>query len=92
MSPLQLVSSGLIPANDLSDRVGDTGGLELVLPNLMTRPGTICVKGDNANLNPTSPDCCSDVLTVVGGVVKLLTANDCWPGCALQFLEPFCSW
>ena len=39
MSPLQLVSSGLIPASDLSDGVGDTGGLELVLPNLMTRPG-----------------------------------------------------
>lgn len=69
MSPLQLVSSGLIPANDLSDGVGETGGLEVVLPNLMTRPGTICVNGDNANLNPTSPDCCSVVVTVVGGGV-----------------------
>lgn len=92
MSPLQLVSSGLSPASDLSDGVGDTGGLELVLPNLMTRPGTIWVKGDNANLNPTSPGCCSVVETVVGGVVKLLTANVCWPGWGLQFLEPFCSW
>lgn len=40
MSPLQLVSSGLMPANDLSEGEGDTGGLELVLPNLMTLPGT----------------------------------------------------
>lgn len=40
MSPLQLVSSGLIPASDLSDGVGDTGGLELVLPKRMTLAGT----------------------------------------------------
>lgn len=92
MSPLQLVSSGLIPANDLSDRVGDTGGLELVLPNLMTCPGTICVKGDNANLYPTSPGCWSVVVPLVVGVVKLLTASACWPVCGLQFLEQFISW
>lgn len=92
MSSLQLVSSGLNPANDLSDGVGDTGGLELVLPNRMTLPGTICVRGDNANLNPTSPDCCSVVVTVVGEGVKLLTAEVCWPAGWLQFLEPFCSW
>jgi hypothetical protein len=38
-SPLQLVSSGLITASDRSDGVGDTGGEEFVLPNLIIRAG-----------------------------------------------------
>ncbi|TNN31001.1 hypothetical protein EYF80_058847 [Liparis tanakae] len=38
-SSSNLVSSGLIPASDLSEGVGDIGGLELVLPKRMTRPG-----------------------------------------------------
>lgn len=34
-SPLQLISSGLIPANERSEWVGETGGEELVLPNML---------------------------------------------------------
>lgn len=49
MSPLQLVSSGLRPASERSDGVGDTGGLELVLPNLMIRPGTAWAREDRAS-------------------------------------------
>lgn len=62
MSPLQLVSSGLIPANDLSDGVGDTGGLELVLPKRMTLAGT------------TGTDGWSGVAVVVGEDVMVLVA------------------
>lgn len=97
ISPLQLVSSGLIPASDLSDGVGDIGGLELVLPNRMTRPGTIWANDDNANLNPPSLDCCSEMAVVVGEDVMVLAAEVCWLGCKTLFfktavLPPFCSW
>lgn len=97
ISPLQLVSSGLIPAKDLSDGVGDTGGLELVLPNRMTRPWTTWVSDDNANLNPTSPNCWSEAAPVVGEAVTVLAAEVCWPGCEMPFFKAAplllcCSW
>lgn len=75
MSPLQLVSSGDIPARDLSEGVGETGGLELVLPNLMTRPGTTGVMEDRENLKPPSVDRTSPAVVVVvrdGEVMRLL--------------------
>lgn len=75
MSPLQLVSSGLIPAKDLSDGVGDTGGLELVLPKRMTLSGTTVANEDKVNLNPLSPDECSGVEVVVGEDVMVLAAE-----------------
>lgn len=99
MSPLQLVSSGLIPANDLSDGVGDTGGLELVLPNRITRPGTACASEDRDNLNPPSTDWWSEVEVVVGEDVVVLAAEvvPCKPDCKMPFFKtvavpPFCSW
>lgn len=93
MSPLQLVSSGLIPASDLSDGVGDTGGLELVLPNRMTLPGTIGVIDDKASLKLTSPDGVSEMVAAVGEDATVPAAG----GCPLPFfkaaeLPPFCSW
>lgn len=84
MSPLQLVSSGLIPANDLSDGVGDTGGLELVLPKRMTLAGTAGADG------------CSGVAVVVGEDVMVLVAEFA-PCCDVPLfktvvLPPFSSW
>lgn len=69
-SPLQLASSGLIPANDLSDGVGDTGGLELVLPKRMTLAGTAAAVG------------CSGVVAVAREDVMVLVAMfaPCWLG------------
>lgn len=77
MSPLQLVSSGLIPANDRSDGVGDTGGLELVLvlPKRMTRPGTTCAMEDRAIFNPPSANWGSGVVVVVGQDVVVLATD-----------------
>lgn len=104
MSPLQLVSSGDIPARDLSEGVGETGGLELVLPNLMTRPGTTGVMEDSENLKPSSADRMSAavVLVVVDGEEVLLlllvvlvafAAVDCdIPFFRAEPPPPFCSW
>lgn len=101
MSPLQLVSSGDIPARDLSEGVGETGGLELVLPNLMTRPGTTGVMEDRENLKPPSADRMSAAVVVVGVVVDgeevLLLVAFAAPDWEIPFfkaelLPPFCSW
>lgn len=108
MSPLQLVSSGDIPARDLSEGVGETGGLELVLPNLMTRPGTTGVMEDRENLKPPSVDRTSPAVVVRDGEVMWLllvplvvvvvalvgfAALD-WdiPFFRAELLPPFCSW
>lgn len=104
MSPLQLVSSGDIPARDLSEGVGETGGLELVLPNLMTRPGTTGVMEDRENLKPPSTDRMSAGVVVVVEVVDgeevlllLVLADGCrpdWqnPFFGAELVPPFCSW
>lgn len=93
MSPLQLVSSGLIPASDLSDGVGDTGGLELVLPNRMTLPGTTGVIDDKASLKPTSPDGGSEMVAAVGEDATVLAAGvSKLPFFKAAELPPFCSW
>lgn len=108
MSPLQLVSSGDIPASDLSEGVGETGGLELVLPNLMTRPGTTGVMEERENLKPPSADRTSPaaevvVVEVVDGEAMLLLllvvvvvafAVLVWaiPFLRTEPLPPFCSW
>lgn len=94
MSPLQLVSSGDIPARDLSEGVGETGGLELVLPNLMTRPGTTGVMEDRENLKPPSADRTSTavVVVVVDGEAVLLLVDWEIPFFRAELLPPFCSW
>lgn len=104
MSPLQLVSSGDIPARDLSEGVGETGGLELVLPNLMTRPGTTGLMEDRENLKPPSADRMSAavlllllLLVVVDEeevlllLLPLFAALD-WEIPFLRAEPPFCSW
>lgn len=102
MSPLQLVSSGDIPARDLSEGVGETGGLELVLPNLMTRPGTTGLMEDKENLKPPSADRTSaavllQVVVVVEGeqvlllLVPLFAALD-WGIPFFRAGPPLCSW
>lgn len=102
MSPLQLVSSGLIPASDLSDGVGETGGLELVLPKRITLPGTAWANEDRANLKPHSPGWASGATAAaVGEEATALVAEPtpCWPGGSMPFFKtaaapppPFCSW
>lgn len=95
MSPLQLVSSGLMPASDLSDGVGDTGGLELVLPKRITLSGITGASEEKLNLNVLSPDRGSDV-AVVGGDV-MVPAVELVLCCKVPFfksaaLPQFCSW
>lgn len=102
MSPLQLVSSGLKPANERSEGVGDTGGLELVLPNRMTRPGTAWASEDKASLKQAPSASWWSKVGVVfeADAVVLVVAAEaeaCWTDCGAAFLKaaavlPFCSW
>lgn len=100
MSPLQLVSSGLKPANERSEDVGDAGGLELVLPNRMTRPGTAWASEDKASLKQApSAGWWSKVGVVFeADVVALVVAPEaCWTDCGAAFFKAavvllFCSW
>ena len=103
MSPLQLVSSGLMAASERSDGVGDTGGLELVLPKRMTRPGT----GPWANENEGTLVKPSPTGWCALGVAAAWWVSGC-AGCDWPFFRaaaaaavaaavaaaapPFCSW